>query len=71
MQRDCKASGTGKLMQLAATPYNRGMTSSVSTLQLPPPQVFESVTPVYHSSYPAQARTFNMNIEDAVQVLRL
>lgn len=67
MQRDCKASGTGKLMQLAATPYNRGMTPSVSTLQLPPPQVFESVTPVYHSSYPAQARTFNMNIEDAVQ----
>ncbi|XP_063948148.1 uncharacterized protein LOC135152234 [Daucus carota subsp. sativus] len=67
MSRDCKASGTNKLMQLAATPYNQGMTSSVLTQQLPPPQVFESATPVFHPSYPAQARTFNMNIKDVVQ----
>ena len=43
------------------------MTSSAPILQLPSTQVFESATPVFHSSYPAQARTFNMNIKDAVQ----
>ncbi|XP_063949939.1 uncharacterized protein LOC135152774 [Daucus carota subsp. sativus] len=67
MSRDCKATGTNKLMQLAATPYNQGMSSSVPTLQLPSTQIFESATPVFHPSYPAQARTFNMNIKDAVQ----
>ncbi|XP_063941914.1 uncharacterized protein LOC135149896 [Daucus carota subsp. sativus] len=67
MQRDCKASRPNKLMQLAATPFNQGATSSVSTLQLPHPPVYEPVTPVFPPTYPAQARTFNMNIEDAVQ----
>ncbi|XP_063941903.1 uncharacterized protein LOC135149893 [Daucus carota subsp. sativus] len=66
MQRDCKASRPNKLMQLAATPFNQGTTSSVSTLQLPHPPVYEPVTPVFPPTYPAQARTFNMNIEDAV-----
>ncbi|XP_063948071.1 uncharacterized protein LOC135152168 [Daucus carota subsp. sativus] len=67
MSRDCKASGTSKLMQLAATPYNQGMISSVPTLQLPSTQVFESATPVFHPAYPAQVRTFNMNVKDVVQ----
>ncbi|XP_063946020.1 uncharacterized protein LOC135151487 [Daucus carota subsp. sativus] len=39
MSRSCKAFGTSKLMQLAATPYNQGMTSSVPILQLPSTQV--------------------------------
>ncbi|XP_074323793.1 uncharacterized protein LOC141660703 [Apium graveolens] len=43
------------------------MTSSVPNLQLPSNQPFESATPVFPPSYPAQARTFNMNIKDSIQ----
>ncbi|XP_074342131.1 uncharacterized protein LOC141679560 [Apium graveolens] len=50
-----------------AAPYNQAMTSSVPILQLPSNQPSESVTPVFPPSYLAQARTFNMNIKDAVQ----
>ncbi|XP_074357539.1 uncharacterized protein LOC141697173 [Apium graveolens] len=67
MSRDCKTSGNNKLMQLTTAPYNQAMTSSVLTLRLPSNQPFKSATPVFPSSYPAQARTFNMNIKDVVQ----
>ncbi|XP_074377108.1 uncharacterized protein LOC141718628 [Apium graveolens] len=67
MSRDCKTPGNNKLMQLMATPYNQAMTSSVLILQLPSNQPSESETPVFPHSYPAQARTFNVNINDAVQ----
>ncbi|XP_074351492.1 uncharacterized protein LOC141690605 [Apium graveolens] len=67
MSRDCKTPGNNKLIQLTAAPSNQAMTSSFPILQLPSNQPSESVTPVFPPSYPAQARTFNMNIEDAVQ----
>ncbi|XP_074337380.1 uncharacterized protein LOC141674568 [Apium graveolens] len=67
MSRDCKTPGNNKLMQLTSAPYNRAMTSSVPILQLPSDQPSESITPVFPPSYPAQARTFNMNIKDAIQ----
>ncbi|KAL8148281.1 hypothetical protein AgCh_005595 [Apium graveolens] len=67
MSMDCKTPGNNKSMQLTATPYNQAMTSSILTLQLPSNQPFESVTPVFPPSYPAQARTFSMNINDVVQ----
>ncbi|XP_074342106.1 uncharacterized protein LOC141679524 [Apium graveolens] len=47
------------------------MTSFVPTLQLPSNQPFESTTSVFPPSYPAQARTFNMNIKDAVQSFKV
>ncbi|XP_074327993.1 uncharacterized protein LOC141665906 [Apium graveolens] len=43
------------------------MTSSIPVLQLTSNKPSESATPVFPPSYPAQARTFNMNIKDAVQ----
>ncbi|XP_074347270.1 uncharacterized protein LOC141686112 [Apium graveolens] len=67
MYRDRKTPRNNKLMQLTAAPYNQAMTSSVPPLQLPSNQPFESATPVFPPSYPAQARTFNMNIKDVVQ----
>ncbi|XP_074358662.1 uncharacterized protein LOC141697970 [Apium graveolens] len=67
MSRDCKTPGNNKLMQLTAAPYNQAMTSSVPTLQLPSNQPFESATPVFPPSCPAQAKIFSMNIKDVVQ----
>ncbi|XP_074327376.1 uncharacterized protein LOC141665296 [Apium graveolens] len=67
MSRDCKTPGNNKLMQLTTAPYNQEMTSYVSVLQLPSNQPSESTTPVFPPSYPAQVRTFNMNIKDVVQ----
>ncbi|XP_074355683.1 uncharacterized protein LOC141695309 [Apium graveolens] len=67
LSRDFKAPGNNKLMQLTATPFNQAMTSSVPILQLPSNQPSESATSVFPPSYPAQARTSNMNIKDAVQ----
>ncbi|XP_074324187.1 uncharacterized protein LOC141661108 [Apium graveolens] len=67
MSRDCKTPGNNKLMQLTAAPFNQAMTSSIPILQLLSNQLSESVTPMFPPSYPAQARTFNMNIKDAVQ----
>ncbi|XP_074351549.1 uncharacterized protein LOC141690670 [Apium graveolens] len=67
LSRDCKTPGNKKLMQLTAAPYNQAMTSSIPILQLPSNQPSESVTPVFPPSYPAQARTFNINIKDVVQ----
>ncbi|XP_074348976.1 uncharacterized protein LOC141688179 [Apium graveolens] len=67
LSRDSKTPGNNKLMQLTAIPYNQAMTSSVLILQLPSNQPSESATPVFPPSYPAQARTFNMNIKDAIQ----
>ncbi|XP_074355820.1 uncharacterized protein LOC141695476 [Apium graveolens] len=67
MSRDCKTPRNNKLMQLTAASFNQAMTSSVPILQLPSNQFSESVTPVFPPSYPAQARTFNMNIKYAVQ----
>ncbi|XP_074342655.1 uncharacterized protein LOC141680287 [Apium graveolens] len=67
MSRDRKTPGNNKLMQLTAAPYNQAMTSYVPILQLASNQPSESATPVFPPSYPAQARTFNMNIKDAVQ----
>ncbi|XP_074323608.1 uncharacterized protein LOC141660518 [Apium graveolens] len=43
------------------------MTSSVPILQLTSNQPSESATPVFPPFYPAQARTFNMNIKDAIR----
>ena len=54
-------------MQLTATPYNQTMTSSIPTLKRPLNQPFDSTAPVFPTSYPAQARTFNTNIKDVVQ----
>ncbi|XP_074355811.1 uncharacterized protein LOC141695467 [Apium graveolens] len=67
MSRNCKAPGNNKLMQLTTAPFNQAMTSYVPTLQLPSNQSFESATPEFPPSYPALARTFNMNIKDVVQ----
>ncbi|XP_074342247.1 uncharacterized protein LOC141679727 [Apium graveolens] len=47
--------------------YNQAKISSVPILQLPSNQPSEFATPVFPPSYPAQTRTFNMNIKDAVQ----
>ncbi|XP_074322929.1 uncharacterized protein LOC141659897 [Apium graveolens] len=66
MSRDCKTPGNNKLMQLTAVPFNQAMTSFVLILQLSSNQPSKSVTPVFPPSYPAQARTFNMNIKDAI-----
>ncbi|XP_074359785.1 uncharacterized protein LOC141699877 [Apium graveolens] len=68
MLTDCKAPGNNKLMQLTAVPFNQAMTSSVPILQLPSNQPSESETLVFPSSYPTQARTFNMNMKDVVQI---
>ncbi|XP_074327934.1 uncharacterized protein LOC141665847 [Apium graveolens] len=67
MSRDCKTPGNNKLVQLIVAPYNQAMTCSVPILQLSSNQPSESATPVFPPSYPAQARTFNMNIKDVVQ----
>ena len=57
-------------MQLTAAPYLVNQTSVVPTpaFQIPPNQPLMTSTPVYSTpTYPTQARTFNMNMKDAVQ----
>ncbi|KAL8147548.1 hypothetical protein AgCh_005033 [Apium graveolens] len=70
LSRECKGTGNNQLLQLTTAPYPVNQATPMSTPIIPmssnqPQMVSSSAYPVL--TYPAQARTFNMNMKDAIQ----
>ncbi|XP_074346856.1 uncharacterized protein LOC141685663 [Apium graveolens] len=70
VSRECKGVGNNQLMQLTTVPYHVNqvtpmLTPSFSISSNQPQIASSSNRPAL--TYPAQARTFNMNVKDAIQ----
>ncbi|KAL8099408.1 hypothetical protein AgCh_031882 [Apium graveolens] len=70
VSRECKGVGNNQLMQLTTIPYPVNQVTPMPTPSFPisfnQPQISSSSNrPAL--TYPAQARTFNMNVKDAIQ----
>ncbi|XP_074351340.1 uncharacterized protein LOC141690434 [Apium graveolens] len=70
VSRECKGVGNNQLMQLTTVPYPMNQVTPMPTpafpISLNQPQISSSSNSP-SLTYPAQARTFNMNMKDAIQ----